>query len=429
MSGTALRRTRWGSAIAVLPLLALTACSTGNSAAQPGGDGEVGGEIRMLVNITDNLTQAKWDALVKPFEDETGVDVTIEGPTGQSVAESFPSLLAAGTAPDVIQSVFPTADTAPEILDLTDLDWVADTPMVDTYATEGRTNVVGVGTQAQSLLFYNKDLFEEAGITETPKTWEEFDAALAALADAGVEKPIAFASDWATSVQAQQIWHPQQNLTTGDWQQAVASGQSTLGEQFEPLFERISGWVDAGYTTADDVATDSGTQEANFIAGTVGIYPMGSWFTTTLAATPPEFEVGVFAPPVEDGSKYPGPMGATLAYPYMVWNGSSNAASATALVEYLATDEEAIQAQSEMDSFSRPGFDVAANEYSSLVHELVEAAPELVVPGNQTVGDNALPVSGFNPKFGELVQGLWQGQSPADVADGLTAWYDAEKSD
>ncbi|MEF3403109.1 ABC transporter substrate-binding protein [Agromyces sp. CCNWLW203] len=428
MSGTGRRRATWISAAAVAPLLALSACASPGSNDGATGDGEVGGEIRMLVNITDNLTQDRWEELVAPFEEQSGVDVKIEGPTGQSVAETFPALLAAGTAPDVIESIFPTIDTAPEVLDLTDQDWVADTPMVDTYSTDGRTNVVGVGTQAQSVLYYNKDLFAKAGITETPTTWEEFDEALAALAAAGVERPIAFASDWATGVQAQQIWHPQQNITTPAWQQAVAGEESTLGEQFEPLFEHLTDWIDAGYTTADDVATDSGTQEANFIAGTVGIYPMGSWFTTTLDASPPPFEVGVFAPPVDEASDAPGPLGATLAYPYMVWNGSSNIASATALVEYLATDEDAIKAQAEMDSFSRAGLDVSTNEYDALVQGLVDAAPELVVPGNQTVGDLALPVAGFNAKFTELVQGLWQGRSAAEVAADLSAWYDAEKT-
>lgn len=409
------------SALGLVPVLGLAACSSGEGGGSGGDD-----QVRMLVNITDNLTQAKWDELVAPFEEETGIDVKVEGPSGQSVAETFPTLLAAGTAPDVIQSIFPTADTAPEVMDLSDQEWAQGTPMADLYSTDGRIDVVGVGMQAQSLMFYNKDLFAEAGITEPPATWEELDAALAALQDAGVAKPVAFASEWATGVQVQEIWHPQQNLTTPDWQQSVAGGTSTLGEQFAPMFEHVADWIDAGYTTADDVATDSGTQEANFIAGDVGIYPMGSWFTTTLAASPPDFEVGVLAPPVDDAADHPGPMGATMAFPYMVWDGSESKDAATRLVEYLVTDPEAIATQAEMDNFNREGLEAGANEYAAQVQELVDAAPSLVVPGNQTVGDNALPVAGFNEKFTEVAQGLWQGTSPADAADQLTAWYDAE---
>src|SRR5690625_7182952 len=84
--------------------MAARVTATAMLAAACGGDtggGEDGGSgtVRMLVNITDNLTQEKWEELVAPFEEETGIDVQIEGPSGQSVAETFPSLLAAGTAP------------------------------------------------------------------------------------------------------------------------------------------------------------------------------------------------------------------------------------------------------------------------------------------------------------------------------------------
>lgn len=409
------------TAIALATALVATACGGSD-----GGDEGGSGTVRMLVNITDNLTQEKWDELVAPFEEETGIDVQIEGPSGQSVAETFPSQLAAGTAPDVIESIFPSADTAPEILDLTEFEWAQGTPMADLYATDGQVNVVGVGMQAQSLLFYNQDLFEQAGISETPQTWDEFDDALAALHAADVPTPIGFAADWATGVQVQQMWHPQQNVATPGWQEAVADGSSTLGEQFEPMLAHVSDWIEAGYATADDVATDSGTQEANFIAGDVGIYPMGSWFTTTLAASPPDFEVGVFSAPVDDAADAPGPMGATLAFPYMVRDGASDVDAATQLVEYLVTDEDAIATQAEMDNFNREGLDVTSDEYAASVQELVDAAPSFAVPGNQTVGDFALPVAGFNPKFTELVQGLWQGRSAADIATDLTAWYDAE---
>jgi ABC-type glycerol-3-phosphate transport system substrate-binding protein len=124
MSTRIRRRTCGAFLIGLAPASVLAACSSG-------GDADGGKSVRMLVNITDNLTQDRWDALVAPFVGKTGIEVKIEGPTGQSVAESFPTLLASGTAPDVIQSIFPSADTAPELLDLTDYAWASGTPMAD----------------------------------------------------------------------------------------------------------------------------------------------------------------------------------------------------------------------------------------------------------------------------------------------------------
>src|SRR5688572_23313559 len=129
---------RVGAVAAVLfPLIATAACG-GNGAASDDSK-----EVRVLVNLTDNLTKDFWNDLVKPFEDETGIDVKIEGPTGTNVSETFSSQLAAGTAPDVVQSIFPDDQIAPEVLDLSDESWVEDTPMVDTYAIDGKRLVAG----------------------------------------------------------------------------------------------------------------------------------------------------------------------------------------------------------------------------------------------------------------------------------------------
>lgn len=101
-------KARGAALAAVVPLLLVAACSSGSGSAE-GEDGE----IRMMVNLTDNLNQAYWEKLVKPFEDETGLKVKIEGPTGKSVAESFPQQLAAGTAPTSSSRSSPTTTRRP----------------------------------------------------------------------------------------------------------------------------------------------------------------------------------------------------------------------------------------------------------------------------------------------------------------------------
>ena len=46
-----------------------------------------------------------------------------------------------------------------------------------------------------SFMFYNKDLFAQAGITETPKTWDELAEDMAKLKDLGVEPMTAQSED------------------------------------------------------------------------------------------------------------------------------------------------------------------------------------------------------------------------------------------
>ena len=45
-------------------------------------------------------------------------------------------------------------------------------------------------------MFYNKDLFEQAGIIEVPQTWAEFTDACKKMVDAGIE-PMALDSEYA----------------------------------------------------------------------------------------------------------------------------------------------------------------------------------------------------------------------------------------
>jgi ABC-type glycerol-3-phosphate transport system substrate-binding protein len=409
-------------AAAVAAPLLLTSCS-GDA---DGGSGSDKAQVRMLVNLTDNLTKTYWNDLVKPFEDKTGIDVKIEGPSGTNVSETFSSQLAAGTGPDVIQSIFPDDQIAPELLDLTGESWVADTPMVDTYALDGKNLVVGVGSQAQSLVYYNKTAFQKAGISETPQTWDEMTADLGKLADAGYT-PLQTAGQWETGLQLQQLWHPTLNTVHPTWQTSVSDDDLSLGDAFEPMFEHYGDWIDQGYIKKSDVGLDPTTADANFIAGKAGMYPLGSWLVASIdKAGKLPFEVGVFSPPVDDGMAYPGPQGATMADPYMIWQGSSQTDEAKQLVEFLVTDTTAIDTQLKADGVFRTGSTAQSSAVGQQVQQIIDDAPELVAVG-EGAGDTRLPFVGLNDKFTEIVQSLYTGTSPADAAKALDAWADESR--
>lgn len=421
MSANRGSKARGAALAAVVPLVFLAACSQG-SAASGGEDGE----IRMMVNLTDNLDQAYWEKLVKPFEDKTGLKVKIEGPTGKSVAESFPQQLAAGTAPDVIQSIFPDDDTAPELLDLSGEDWTKGTPMFDEYAIGDAHYAVGVGTQTQSLVYYNKSAFEKAGITAAPTTWEELAGDLGKLKKAGYT-PMQTAGDYQTGLQLQQIYHPTLNQLHPKWQSAVKDGKLAVGETYKPAFQMYADWIDAGYIAKSDVGLSPSQADGNFIGGKVGLYTNGSWFAATLAnAGKLPFEVGVFSPPAADGKSHPGPQGATMASPYMVHKGATSEDDAKKLVEFLVTDPAAVKAQLGSDGVFRKDADVEQSGVDAQIQAILDDAPALVAVG-EGQGNVRLPVTGFNPKFTEVAQSLYTGASPADAAKAIDQWVDENR--
>src|SRR6185312_17514352 len=184
--------------------LAMTGCSSNDS----GSASSDNVELSMLVNVTPNLTQSWWADLVKPFETANpNIKVKIQAPVADGVRPSLVQLLASGDVPDIVQSLPPTAELAPELLDLSSHDFAKNAPLAEQYTIDGKYYTAGVGQQLQTIIFYNKAAFKDAGITETPKTFEELDADLGKLKDAGWT-PIQSGAEWITQLTPQYVGVP-----------------------------------------------------------------------------------------------------------------------------------------------------------------------------------------------------------------------------
>ena len=155
--------------------LALSGCA---GTAEPAGNASEAPkepvELSMLVNVTPNLTEDWWNELVAPFEEANPhIDVKIQAPSQEGVKKMLPQLLAAGTVPDIVQTVVPTPELAPELVDLSEYEWATKAPLADKYTIDGKYLMTSVGYQLQGLFYYNTQAFEEAGIEEVPTTLEE----------------------------------------------------------------------------------------------------------------------------------------------------------------------------------------------------------------------------------------------------------------
>ncbi|MCX5537067.1 extracellular solute-binding protein [Streptomyces sp. NBC_00006] len=410
--------------LAAALLLTVGACGGGGFSG--GGDDGKGGEgdgdrtVRVLVNITPNLTKKFWNDLVAPFEKaHPGVDVKIEAPTGKGVADTLQQQLAAGDAPDVVETLLPDKTLAPQMLDLTDEAWTKNTPLVKEASLDGRVHAVGVGEQAQSLVFYNKDAFTKAGIRELPENLDEFTAAMGKLKKAGY-LPLQTSGDFATGLQLLQFTDPALAGRHPDWYGKVNSGDLTVGSSMRPYLKLYKSWIDRGYIDKNALGVKYADGETNFLTGKSAMYVMGSWFTATEAAAKKDFEVGVFAAPVEKGQSYPGPQGATLAAPYMILKNTGSKELARDLVEFLVTDKKAVTAQLKQDGNFRSGAERALSPLEQDVQNILDDAPDKVAQG-EGYGDDTLP-KGFNTAWNTEVQGLYAGRSPEDVAKAVDRW-------
>ncbi|MBO1337902.1 extracellular solute-binding protein [Streptomyces sp. VRA16 Mangrove soil] len=169
---------------------ALTACS--------GGSGDV--TLKLVAadygDSAANSSQKYWDALGAAFEQEhPGIKVEVDVYNWKVVDAKVKQLVDGGHAPDMAQigaySDYAAADKLYPVGNLLDVPTQAD--FLPQLADAGKVDDVQYGMPFASstrLLFYNKKLFKDAGITP-PTTWAELAADAKALKAHGVRYPYA----------------------------------------------------------------------------------------------------------------------------------------------------------------------------------------------------------------------------------------------
>jgi multiple sugar transport system substrate-binding protein/raffinose/stachyose/melibiose transport system substrate-binding protein len=398
--------------------LALAGCSTGGTSA--GSSDKV--ELRMLVNITPNLTQTWWDELVKPFESANpDIDVKIQAPVTENVLTTVPQLLASGDVPDIIQSLPPTATLQPELLDLSSYDFVKNAPLAEQYKIDGKYYTAGVGQQLQTIVFYNKTAFKEAGITEVPTTLEEFETDLGKLKTAGWT-PIQTGTEWFTQLTPQYLGVPTVLSENPDWYAGMKSGDLSWSKTYGKTMDTYADWVKKGYVPADAAGTKYADAEQQFLSGKSAMYPMGSWFAASEFKAANKPEIGVFAAPAAKGTKDP-KVGSNLASPYLVMKSTKHADASMKLVEYLTTNKDAVLTQLKVDSNFRDGFEFKTDALRDELQAILTATPQKnFVPTGDGYGALTAP-KGYQVEFNTQVQSVLIGGSADTAKKAMDDWW------
>ena len=396
--------------------LALTGCAT--TAADNASAEEI--ELSMLVNITPNLTEEFWNELVAPFEKANpNIDVKIM-PPAESVAKTLPTLLASGDVPDVVETLTPTAEIAPELVDLSKYDWATEGPLAEQYTMDdGKLLVAGAGFQVQGSVFYNKQAFEDAGIDAPPATMEEFETALEKLKNAGWT-PIQTGGEWMTQLALQYTAIPTVIGEEPDWYHGISSGDLTWSDTYRDAVERYASWVQKGYIPADSVGVKYADAEASFLAGKTAMYPMGAWFSAAEAKATDKPEIGVFAAPAEEGVEAPAQI-ANMANPYIIMKASEHQDAAAKLVEFLVTDKDAVIAQLKVDGNFRAGYEYETTPLGEELQQIIANA-EVFTPSGDGYGGRTVP-AGYNAELNTQAQALITGGSADAMLAAMDAWF------
>lgn len=213
--------------------------------------------------------------------------------------------LAAGKGPDIITQkevkFLPTFQSGGQLLDVSDVDLPDGIGGVDSYKVDG-TAYATPYRQDSWVLFYNKDLFDKAGVEQPDGswTWDDYvaaaDALKAGFETAGVDATPIYQHGWQSTVQGFA---------------AAQTGSDVLGGKYDYLksyYDRVLDLQSNGdQVPFNTVTANKLTYQGEFGKQSAAMLPMGSWFTATLVAQQEsgeadDFEWGIAPIPQLDAS-------------------------------------------------------------------------------------------------------------------------------
>lgn len=367
--------------------LAVTGCSSGTSEAPTT-------SITFWHYWTDRAEVLQ--SLATEYQEETGVEVKLELVPGDAMGQKFQAAAQADKLPDIAASWEPAGEVLAvyanegQLQNLSALDGGQDwfdrfepaTVAGVSYAPDNQWKVdpgaylVPFDTNNMQFL-YNKDLFDQAGITKLPTTLNEFVDASEKLRAIDVQPFISGFSSWPLESMASMYID---NVISPETRNAVYTGEGRYDTKewtdFLGIFETLAA---AGVFADGIVGYDMPAAETLFVAGQAGMIFDGSWALGVFNQTNPDFEnYGVFLPPSlgDEELRIPGGVGSTA----FVVGSSPHVDEAAAFLKWLT--DSAQQKKYAESSFNIPANREVATELAldENIAAFAEGADKLIAP-------------------------------------------------
>ncbi|CAN5391264.1 ABC transporter substrate-binding protein [soil metagenome] len=387
-------------AAATVVALALAGCST--PAADDGGTVE----LTLWTGFTGG-DRGAYEGLIEEFNaTHDDIQVTMEVQPWDTIAQKLPSAWATGQGPDLATPNFDPNIVAKyletnSLLPLTD---VGDTSLlapaaIDAFTADGELYAVPANI-ATLQLYYNKALFEAAGIDGPPTTVDEFREVAQKLTGNGVYG--LSLADHETI----QMWPILQWLDGADI--VDADGCSVLDSDVN--IESLTTWAGLVQSGVAPVGLTGAESDALFSAGQAAMQLNGPW--AAAGYTDAGIDLGVAAVPV--GVDGPVTLGSTV--PMAIAAGTKHPAEAQEFLEWW-TGQDA-QRQFALASGFPPVRTDLADDPELAANEVVAAfaaalpSARLYLPG--VTGATQVDSEVYVPLIGEVTRG-------ADVATAVAA--------
>lgn len=264
-------------AVGVAGVLALAACSTSPSSVSANGGNAT---LTFMTFETPDLTASFWDNSIKNAQKVVpGVTVKkIVTPNTDRNAYAK-QLQASGQFPDILSSIDPKQFTQAGLLKPFDQSWLkANFADPTGNNIDGKTYIPPTNSQIIPLVFYNKKIFADNGIT-VPTTWDELMSDVRKLRANNVT-PMEMAGGDATLGNI-----PLSGIITADvlgkdpnWVQEKYAGNVKFTDgDFVSAVQNYRDLIKAGAFDPNALGVSYDDANNQFLAGKAAMYPMGSW--------------------------------------------------------------------------------------------------------------------------------------------------------
>ncbi|WP_433087071.1 ABC transporter substrate-binding protein [Dactylosporangium sp. CA-052675] len=325
--------------LAVLALATLTLSACGSGGAGGSNDGKISGEITVLTNRTDLVDTVFKDYKQKFEAKYPGTSVKFEAITDyEGEVRVRMNTKNYGDVLLIPNSV--NADQLPAFFEpLGSVDELKDKyRFVRTEQTyNGKVYGLAITGNAQGYVF-NKKIWTQAGITEAPKTPDEFLAALKAIKDKTGAIPLYtnYKDGWPLGQ-----WEGARGGISGDPDAATKLAQDdapwTAGKEHFVIDSLLYDAVKGGYTEPDPTTTNWEQSKGLLGTGKVATMMLGSWSIVQMqqAATSKD-DIAYWPFPYQTGGRFHSVIGGD--YKNAINVNSRNKATARAWIDWF-TDE------------------------------------------------------------------------------------------
>ena len=266
-------------------------------------------------------------------------------PPVQQYVDKFSVLAASGQMTDMF---YIAAENKQEVIskgvaeDISDMEIFSriDPATSATYGKDGK--IYGYSPDAWiGGIFYNKDLFEQAGIEKEPETWPDFVDCAAKLKAIGVEPYL----DDADNVHnlAQDLYQCSVISQEPDADVQINEGKATFQEKYtEPLKLWYDDMIASGLYSQMALGLNSDQVIDMFANGEVAMMHGGPWNIATIEQKNPEMNYDIFGLSDNSGNRVlPGAVNVGLS----VSTTSEHKDACRAFIEYMARDENIVKWQ------------------------------------------------------------------------------------